>query len=80
MRAAGASADGTFVALQPDGESLFHLFSMPGHACQPAIPAEANVIVRRVPIPVFGAGLVEAIDDDTMLALAADPGAAAATA
>jgi CxxC motif-containing protein (DUF1111 family) len=49
---------------------LFHLFSVPGHACQPTIPADANVIVRRVPIPLFGAGLVEAIDDDTLLDLA----------
>jgi CxxC motif-containing protein (DUF1111 family) len=33
------------------------------------IPPEANVIARRAPIPVFGAGLVEAIDDETILAL-----------
>ena len=71
VRAARRLEDGTFVALAADGESLFHLFSVPGHACQPAIPVEANVIIRRVPIPVFGAGLVEAIDDDTLLALAA---------
>ena len=64
VRAALRQPDGSFVALQPDGESLFHLFSIPGHACQPTIPVEANVIIRRVPIPVFGAGLVEAIDDD----------------
>ncbi len=74
VRAALRQPDGSFVALQPDGESLFHLFSIPGHACQPAIPVEANVIIRRVPIPVFGAGLVEAIDDDTLIALAADQG------
>jgi CxxC motif-containing protein (DUF1111 family) len=36
------------------------------------IPADANIIIRRIPIPVFGAGLVEAIADDTILALA-DP-------
>ena len=70
VRAAGQLADGTFAALAPDGETLFHLFSVPGHACQPTIPAEATVIVRRVPIPLFGAGLVEAIDDDTLLRLA----------
>ena len=74
VRAALRQPDGSFVALQPDGESLFHLFSIPGHACQPSIPVEANVIIRRVPIPVFGAGLVEAIDDDTLIALAADQG------
>jgi CxxC motif-containing protein (DUF1111 family) len=43
---------------------------VPGHACQPTIPPDANVIVRRVPIALFGAGLVEAIDDDTLIALA----------
>ena len=70
VRAARRLDDGTFQALAPEGESLFHLFSLPGHACQPAIPPEANVIIRRVPLPVFGAGLVEAIDDDTLIALA----------
>lgn len=70
VRAGRRHDDGTFSAVAPDGESLFHLFSVPGHACQPVIPPEANVIVRRVPIAVFGAGLVEAIDDETLLALA----------
>jgi CxxC motif-containing protein (DUF1111 family) len=70
VRAARRLEDGTFAAVAPEGESLFHLFSVPGHACQPAIPATANVIIRRVPIPVFGAGLVEAIDDDTLQTLA----------
>ena len=70
VRAARRTADGDFEAVAPDGETLFHLFSVPGHACQPVIPVEANVISRRVPIPLFGAGLVEAIDDDTLVALA----------
>jgi CxxC motif-containing protein (DUF1111 family) len=55
-----------------EGGTLFHLFSVPPHTCQPKIPAEANVIARRAPIPVFGAGLVEAIPDATILA-AEDP-------
>src|SRR4029434_1627409 len=38
----------------------------------PVIPPDVNLIIRRVPIPVFGAGLVEAIADETILALA-DP-------
>jgi CxxC motif-containing protein (DUF1111 family) len=50
-------------------DTLFHLFSNPPHGCQPVLPAEANIIARRVPIPVFGAGLVEAIDDQTIVAL-----------
>lgn len=70
VRAGRRLDDGTFAAVAPGGESLFHLFSVPGHACQPAIPVDANVIVRRVPIPLFGAGLVEAIDDDTLVQLA----------
>jgi CxxC motif-containing protein (DUF1111 family) len=50
-------------------DSLFHLFSIPTHGCQPVIPPEANIIARRVPIPTFGAGLVEAIPDETLLGL-----------
>jgi CxxC motif-containing protein (DUF1111 family) len=69
VRAGRRGPQGEFVALDPSGETLFHLFSVPGHACQPVIPADATIIVRRVPIPLFGAGLVEAIPDDTILAL-----------
>jgi CxxC motif-containing protein (DUF1111 family) len=68
-RAGRRTAGGGFEHLDVSGESLFHLFSVPGHACQPVIPADATVIVRRVPIPLFGAGLVEAIDDETLLSL-----------
>jgi CxxC motif-containing protein (DUF1111 family) len=69
VRAGRRGPQGEFVALDPSGESLFHLFSVPNHACQPVIPPDATIIVRRVPIPVFGAGLVEAIPDDTLLSL-----------
>jgi CxxC motif-containing protein (DUF1111 family) len=72
VRAGRLTADGRFHGLDESGETLVHLFSLPGHGCQPVIPADANVIVRRIPIPVFGAGLVEAIADETILALA-DP-------
>ena len=51
------------------GGHLYHLFSIPDHRCQPQIPAEANVIALRIAIPVFGAGLVEAIPDEIDLAL-----------
>ena len=54
----------------PDGtelDTLYHLFSNPPHGCQPVMPPEANIIARRVPIPVFGAGLVEAIADETLV-------------
>ena len=64
-----ATSTGEFVELAPTSGSLFQMFSIPTHACQPVIPPEANVIARRVPIPLFGAGLVEAIPDETLLAL-----------
>jgi CxxC motif-containing protein (DUF1111 family) len=69
VRAARRDEHGEFVALAPTSGSLFQIFSIPTHTCQPVIPPEANVISRRVPIPLFGAGLVEAIPDETLLAL-----------
>lgn len=70
IRAAGRDASGRPVALSPDGETLFQLFSVPLHGCQVQLPPEAVIIARRIPIPLFGAGLVEAIPDETILALA----------
>ncbi len=72
IRAAGRDAQGRPVALSPDGETLFQLFSTPLHGCQVQLPPEAVIIARRIPIPLFGAGLVEAIPDEAILALA-DP-------
>ncbi len=72
IRAAGRDANGRPVALSPDGETLFQLFSIPLHGCQVQLPPEAVIIARRIPIPVFGTGLVEAIPDESILALA-DP-------
>jgi CxxC motif-containing protein (DUF1111 family) len=76
VRAAHRASDGTIHPLRAsDGtalDSLFHLFSIPTHGCQPALPPEANIVARRVPIPTFGAGLVEAIPDEALLTLA-DP-------
>ena len=69
IRAGRRGPRGEFMPLDESGESLFHLFSVPSHACQPIIPPEATIIVRRMPIAVFGAGLVEAIADETLLAL-----------
>ena len=51
------------------GTTLFQMFSLPDHRCQAVIPAEANVVARRAPIPLFGSGLVEAVPDETILAL-----------
>jgi len=69
MRAAYREPDGTFRALAPDGETLMHLFSTPSHTCQAIVPEEMNVVARRIPFPLFGAGLVEAIPDETLIAL-----------
>ena len=46
-----------------------HLLSIPTHSCQALIPDDVNVVARRAPIPLFGAGLVEAIPDETIRAL-----------
>jgi len=72
VRAAFADPDGTVRGLDETGETLVQLFSIPTHGCQPRIPDGVAVIARRAPIPVFGAGLVEAIPDATLLGLA-DP-------
>ena len=68
-RAAYRNESGEFHGLGAAGDTLMHLFSVPPHLCQPIIPADVNVIAHRAPIPVFGAGLVERIPDDTLLAL-----------
>lgn len=67
VRAGRLDEEGKFHVL--GGGTLFHLFSIPNHECQPRIPPEANVISRRVPIPLFGAGLVDAIQDQTLISL-----------
>jgi len=68
-RAGYKDADGNFRGLNKDGDTLMHLFSVPTHNCQPIIPDDVTIIARRAPIPLFGAGLVEAIPDETLLAL-----------
>ncbi len=69
VRAGRRLADGSFQDFDSARGSLFQLFSIPTHGCQSVIPSDANVIARRAPIPLFGAGLVEAISDDTIMAL-----------
>jgi CxxC motif-containing protein (DUF1111 family) len=67
MRAGHRDADGKFHVVGLT--TLFQMFSIPDHRCQAVMPVEVNVIARRMPIPLFGAGLVEAIPDETLLAL-----------
>jgi len=70
MRAGRRDVDGNFDPLP--GGSVFQLFSIPPHTCQEVIPSDANVVAPRKSIPLFGAGLVEAIPDEALAALA-DP-------
>lgn len=65
---AGRTVNGRFV--EPEGGSLIHLFATDPR-CQPAIPADAAVVAGRIPTPLFGAGLVEAIPDETLVGLQA---------
>jgi CxxC motif-containing protein (DUF1111 family) len=67
LRAGYRDERGVFHA--PPGGTLMHLFSVPPHDCQVAVYEEANVIGQRISIPLFGAGLVEAIPDETLVRL-----------
>lgn len=69
LRAGYREENGSSRGLNPADDTLIHMLSVPNHGCQPQIPSDANVIARRAPIPLFGAGLVEAIPDETLLAL-----------
>jgi CxxC motif-containing protein (DUF1111 family) len=69
MRAAYRDEANTLRGLNAAGDTLMHMFSTPNHSCQAVMPDEANVVARRAPVPLFGAGLVEAIPDETLLAL-----------
>jgi CxxC motif-containing protein (DUF1111 family) len=69
VRAGYRDDAGQHTGLNDDGDTLIHMLSTPAHACQPQIPDDVTVIARRAPIPLFGAGLVEAIPDDALLAL-----------
>ena len=66
IRAGQTTPDGRFVALH--GDTLFSQFSTGDRACQVNLPAEANTVVRRIPTPLFGAGLIEAIPDEAIIA------------
>lgn len=69
VRAGYRDGSGAFRTFDPGGETLMHLFSTPTHGCQPGIPAQATIVARRAPIPLFGAGLVEAIPDEIIQSL-----------
>ena len=69
VRAGHRDEAGDHTGLNAAGDTLIHMLSTPAHGCQPIIPDDVTVIARRAPIPLFGAGLVEAIPDETLLAL-----------
>jgi CxxC motif-containing protein (DUF1111 family) len=69
VRAGYRDRDGQSRGLNEAGDTLIHMLSVPTHSCQPVIPEDVDVIARRAPIPLFGAGLVEAIPDDAILSL-----------
>jgi CxxC motif-containing protein (DUF1111 family) len=69
LRAGYRDGSGAHTGLNAAGDTLIHLLSTPAHACQVQMPDDVTVIARRAPIPLFGAGLVEAIPDEAILAL-----------
>ena len=71
VRAGKLLSDGRFEELP--GGSLMTLFSIPPHLAQEVIPAEANVVAFRRSLPLFGAGLIEAIPDQAIISLTMVP-------
>jgi hypothetical protein len=61
---AGVVRNGRYEA--PPGGDLVHLFAIGDHSCQPRIPENANNLAHRIPTPLFGAGLIEAIPDSVI--------------
>ena len=63
----GLSTNGTFDPLTALGGTLLHEFSAIPQLRE-TIPAAANVIIARQTTPLYGLGLIEAIEDTTILA------------
>lgn len=68
----GRTTNGIFDPLNARGGSLLQARAI-DPAFREVVPREANTIARRVATPLFGAGLIEAVPDATLLALAAAP-------
>lgn len=62
---------GEFDPLEHLGGSLFQMSSVNIPGCEDEIPEVANTIAQRITNSTLGAGLVEAIPDETLLAQAA---------
>ncbi|PHX73506.1 MAG: hypothetical protein CK548_00765 [Opitutia bacterium] len=62
----GRTVNGVFDPLERQGGSLLQERSInPG--IREVVPREANTVARRVTTPLFGAGLIEAIPDSTIM-------------
>ena len=68
----GRQVNGVFDPLASLGGSLLQQRAIPGTRPE-NIPLQANVIAHRQTTPLFGAGLIEAIPDSAMIALAQRP-------
>lgn len=60
-------ATGVFTA--PSLTTVVHANAVRGIPCRPRVPANTNVQARRISPPMLGDGLIEAIADDTLIAL-----------
>lgn len=63
----GRAQNGVFDPLASQGGSLLHQFSTDPQLRE-SVPADANVVARRITTPLFGAGLIEAIPDGAIAA------------
>jgi len=68
----GRVTDGVFDPLTALDGTLLHARAI-ATVLQEVVPAEANVVAKRLTTPLYGAGLVEAIPDATIVANAALP-------
>lgn len=62
----GRTVDGVFDPLEHLGGSLLQARAI-NPAAREVVPREANTIARRVTTPLFGAGLIDAIPDSTIV-------------
>jgi CxxC motif-containing protein (DUF1111 family) len=62
----GRTVDGVFDPLEAHGGSLLQARAI-NPAVREVVPPEANTVARRVTTPLFGAGLIDAIPDSTIV-------------
>ncbi|MCV2420206.1 di-heme oxidoredictase family protein [Paucibacter sp. DJ2R-2] len=62
----GRLLDGQFDAMAAQGGSLLQARAIDPAALE-HVPAEASIVAQRITTPLFGAGLIEAITDDTIV-------------